>query len=348
LVVDGEYLIQGAAGSVDPRWTWLFNSPSTWVATVLALNPAATHLVFIVPPSTAFAGRTMSPPVQVVAQDDAGSTVASFNGTITVALGMNPSGGTLTGTTAVTAVNGVATFANLSIDRVGSGYTLQAAAAGLPNATSTAFDITARLAFLVQPSTAIAAGRFSPPVQIVAQDDAGTTVSSFNGAITVALGTNPSGGTLSGTTAVIAVNGVATLPDLSIDRVGSSYTLRATATGLTSVISTAFNITAVLVFTVQPSTTLPMFTIQPPVQVAVRDARGNPITSFAGPVTIAIGNNAGLLMKGTLSGTQTVTAVNGVAGFSDLSIDQVGSGYTLRATGALLSGAESAKFNIGL
>jgi len=32
---------------------------------------------------------------------------------------------------------------------------------------------------------------------------------------------------------------------------------------------------------------------------------------------------------GTVPGTRTVTAVNGVATFSDLSIDQLGNGYTL-------------------
>jgi hypothetical protein len=35
---DGEYAV--GAGTVDPQWTWYFNSPSTWLATVLALNPA--------------------------------------------------------------------------------------------------------------------------------------------------------------------------------------------------------------------------------------------------------------------------------------------------------------------
>src|SRR2546426_2073111 len=29
------------AGSLDSQWTWYFNSPSTWLATALVLNPAA-------------------------------------------------------------------------------------------------------------------------------------------------------------------------------------------------------------------------------------------------------------------------------------------------------------------
>jgi hypothetical protein len=102
-----------------------------------------------------------------------------------------------------------------------------------------------------------------------------------------------------------------------------------------------------LAFTVQPSTTLPLMTIQPPVKVTALDALGNPATRFNGLVTIAIANNGGLLMPGTLSGTKTATAVNGVATFSDLSIDQPGNGYTLQAAAAGLTGAVSAPFNIG-
>jgi hypothetical protein len=37
---DGEYAVEANAGSVDPQWTWFFTAPSTWLATVLALNPA--------------------------------------------------------------------------------------------------------------------------------------------------------------------------------------------------------------------------------------------------------------------------------------------------------------------
>jgi len=102
-----------------------------------------------------------------------------------------------------------------------------------------------------------------------------------------------------------------------------------------------------LAFTVQPSRTLPTFPIQPAIQVTALDAGGNPVASFNGPVTIAIGNNGGTLLPGTLSGTRTVTAVNGVASFSDLSIDQLGNDYTLVAGATGLTGAESVRFNIG-
>lgn len=103
-----------------------------------------------------------------------------------------------------------------------------------------------------------------------------------------------------------------------------------------------------MAFTVQPQRTLPFETITPAVRVTVVDDLGNPATSFNGPVTIAIGHNGGFVLPGTLSGTKTVTAVNGVATFADLSIDQPGNGYTLVVTAAGTTGAVSAPFNIGV
>jgi hypothetical protein len=103
-----------------------------------------------------------------------------------------------------------------------------------------------------------------------------------------------------------------------------------------------------LAFSVQPHRTLPFETITPAVEVELVDDVGNVLTGFNGPVTIAIGHNGGTLMPGTLSGTKTVTAVNGVADFSDLSISQLGNGYTLVVSAASATGAESAAFNIGL
>ena len=102
-----------------------------------------------------------------------------------------------------------------------------------------------------------------------------------------------------------------------------------------------------LAFIVQPSTTMPLMSIQPAVTVTATDGAGHSVTSFNGPVTIAIGTNGGLVMPGTLSGTKTVTAVNGVATFNDLSIDQLGNGYTLKVAASGLKGAESRSFNIG-
>src|SRR5206468_3075549 len=177
---------------------------------------AATQFVFSVQPSATAAAAAITPAVQVTALDAGGNVATGFAGSVAVALGTNPSGGTLAGTTTVPAVSGVASFASLSLNKVGSGYTLTAAAPfqpALTGATSTPFDISpgqaAQLLFTVQPTGTTAGAVITPAVQVTAQDGLGNTVPSFTGSVTVALGNNPVAGTLTGTTTVAATNGVA-------------------------------------------------------------------------------------------------------------------------------------------
>src|SRR5207249_10000956 len=115
---DTVYAVQASAGTVDPQWTWYFNRPSTWLATVFALNPASLHLVFTVQPSSTLPLMTITPAVQVTEEDALGNPVTGFNGPVTIAIGHNGGmlvPGTLMGTKTVTAVNGVATFSDLRI-----------------------------------------------------------------------------------------------------------------------------------------------------------------------------------------------------------------------------------------
>ena len=81
--------------------------------------------------------------------------------------------------------------------------------------------------------------------------------------------------------------------------------------------------------------------ITPALTVAIKDATGNTVTTSSDSITLAIGSNPG---SGTLSGTATVTAINGVATFSGLSIDKAGTGYTLTAASGSLTGATSSTF----
>src|SRR5437016_1643301 len=184
------------------------------------VQPTATKLVFTVQPSNAGAGAAITPAVQVTVQDAQGNTVTTATTSITLAIGTNPASGTLAGTPTVAAVNGVATFANLSINNPGTGYTLTASATGLTGATSSAFNIgvgaAAKLVFTVQPSNAAAGAAITPAVQVTVQDAQGNTVTTATTSITVAIGTNPASGTLAGTTTVAAVSGVATFSNLSV------------------------------------------------------------------------------------------------------------------------------------
>src|SRR5262245_11397392 len=101
----------------------------------------ASKLTFTVQPSTVAAGGSITPAVQVTIQDASGNTVTTATNSVTIAIGTNPAGGTLSGTLTVAAVAGVATFSNLSIDKLGTGYMLAASSMGLTTATSTAFNV---------------------------------------------------------------------------------------------------------------------------------------------------------------------------------------------------------------
>lgn len=108
-----------------------------------------------------------------------------------------------------------------------------------------------KVAFSVQPSTTEAGVTMSPSVSVEVQDQYGNLLASDNTtSVSLAIGTNPGSGTLSGTTSKTASSGVATFSDLSINNAGNGYTLVASATGLTSATSNTFNITGEAVPTI--------------------------------------------------------------------------------------------------
>lgn len=84
------------------------------------------------------------------------------------------------------------------------------------------------------------------PFTVSILDASGGVVASSTASVTIAIGTNPASGKLSGTKTRNAVNGVATFADLAIDTPGVAYTLVATAQNLTSKTSNSFNVTAAL------------------------------------------------------------------------------------------------------
>ena len=321
-------------------------------STAFDVTPGApTNLAFGQQPTSTTGGATLAPAVTVLVRDANGNTVTSSTAAVTIAIGTNPGSGTLGGTLTVNAVAGVATFADLHIDKAGTGYTLSAASAGVSGVTSAPFNITAgpaaRLAFSQQPSDITAGGTITPAVTVLVEDAGGNTVTGATNAITLALGTNPSGGSLAGTLTVSAVAGVATFSDLSLTAAGAGYTLAATASGLSGTSSASFDVTPAaaskLAVGQQPSDAASGAALSPAVTALVQDAFNNTVTGSTAAVTVAIGTNPG---GGSLGGTLTVNAVAGVATFGNLSVDKVGAGYTLDFTAAGLTGATSGAFTI--
>jgi hypothetical protein len=312
------------------------------------------HLEFsIQPPLTSNAGAPFMVKVKVV--DAANNIVTDYVGGAQLALTGGAAGATLTGGGASAFSNGEASF-NVSVDKPGSGYQLapSLASGSLPgaNANSSAFSITigpvAKLVFNPSPSDSQAGMNFPTQPTVEAQDAGGNIVPSFNGTVTLAIGSNPGAGTLSGAASAVASGGVATFSGLSIDKAGNGYTLQASDGSATGV-SAAFNIAAgaptKLIFTNSPADTRVgvAFTNQPAIEA--RDDFGNVAAGFNGQVTLAIKSGSGT-PGAALNGAATISAVNGVASFSGLSIDKIGVGYQLTASIAGPLSVDSSSFNI--
>lgn len=313
----------------------------------------ADSLVFSTQPGAATAGAAFPSQPVITAQLAGGVTDTAFTGTVTLAIkpGSGSPSGSLAGTATLSAVAGVATFTGLSIAKASTGYVLTASGTGANSVDSAAFDVTpaspSMLAFTVQPSGVAAAAPIAPAPAVSAQDAFGNTTPSFVGAVSVALNGGTAGATLSGTATRNAASGIATFPDLSIDKAGTAYTLTASSPGLASATSSTFDVGSgqpvSMSFTIQPGggTAGTPFTPQPVVTLV--DAAGN-TASFSGQVTIAIKSGTGAT-GAVLGGSSSVAAVNGIATYSGLSVDQAGANYVLTATAAGLS-ADSSPFTI--
>jgi subtilase family serine protease len=282
--------------------------------------------VITAPPGTVAAGSIFG--LTVTAEDAFGNVATTFGGSVTVMLANNPGAGALGGTKTVTAVHGIAVFGNLSINTAGTGYTIQAVS-GQTSTTTGPVNVTppaTQLAVTSQPPPSFLAGSlFGLTVSV--EDAGGRVVSSFNGNVTIALGSNPAGGNLSGTLSVPAVNGVATFTGLSL-AVAGSYTITASSGQLTVATTDASNVTPIplpeLAVFAQSNVVTAGTYFELTVDVENLDG-GNPPQR----VTLTLINNPG---GATFGGNLSLAVINGQVTFYGLTLNVPGSGYTIEAT----------------
>ncbi len=122
----------------------LLTSAVASAAFVVTVSPP-TQLAFQVQPVNTGARAPITPPVRVAVKDATGAVVTSSSAPVTLALQSNPGETTLGGTLTVNAVNGIATFSDLTVSQVnpaGTAYTLFASSGNLTGVVSTGFNIT--------------------------------------------------------------------------------------------------------------------------------------------------------------------------------------------------------------
>ncbi len=309
------------AGTID----LLFTGPGFTSVTsqnVVIGHGAAVAVVIDTQPSpaaTAGVAFVQQPVLRLI--DAFGNTVTSDNST-QVTASRNAGSGTLLGTTTVTVIAGVATYANLQHNVSGTIDLDFNTSTALPTVTSDDIVISPssanKLALQTQPSANATAGiDFTQQPVIRIEDAFGNLITTDNTSV-ITVSVFSGNGTLQGTLTGTAVNGIVTFTDLH-HLVAGQITLRFTTPGLTSVVSNPIDIAAgaaaAIEIVTQPSPAADAgvaFAQQPVVRLV--DAYGNPVTTD-NSTQITVARDAGF---GTLQGTKTMTVVAGVATFTNL------------------------------
>lgn len=364
--------------------TNLFSVDSA-VFTVLPPNPAA--IVFSVEPNNGTSTSSLNN-ILVSLLDEIGNVIVG-NSLSSVSLNLtdldpsSPPGrltnapATLLGSATVTLRNGVANFSGLSITKVGT-YQLTAAV-GNPVLTrqSRTFLISAgpssQLQFIQQPTFSgccvstggvgvVYATMVISPALVVRAFDAFLNPTSLSGVtVRLSIGNDPTGqAVLSGATNVVITNGIAQYDSSMLDRVGTGFTLVATAqsppTSMTAATTAAFNVlspeqlVSSIAFTnvaALSGTVRSLTSISPSLQVSLFAANGSLLSTLSKPPTdlqvcmvirqrVGVRAQSGQLFRyGCTPDPCTVSyacsdVVAGVATFSGIQIDNIGN-YSLHA-----------------
>jgi hypothetical protein len=299
----------------------------------VAAGPTSQLSFVTAPPASAQSGSALAPQPSVQLRDAVGNAVAQAGVQVSVSLasGTGALGGS---TTATTNGAGVAGFSGLSITGPAGSYTLSFAATGITPLVSGPIVLgagqAATLFIAIQPSSSAQSGvALSQQPAIQLRDASGNPVAQSGVVITAAIasGTGALGGA---TTATTNSAGLAQFSSLAVNGASGTYTLRFSATGLTSTVSGPIVLGAgaptALGITVQPpaaATSGATFGQQPAVQL--RDGSGNPVALAGVQVTASVtGGGATLLGTATAS-----TNAAGLASFTNLGLSGPVGSYTL-------------------
>jgi hypothetical protein len=302
------------------------------------------HLVVTTQPSTPDAsGAVLSTqPTVELFNGNTLDTSATGNVVVTITSGL-PS--TLTGTTTVAAVGGIATFSGLALNALVGPYTLtfadstDSATTVASNTVTVSVGTAAKLAFATAPAAGAVSGVALTPQPVVNIVDSGGNVVTSNTSTVTAAYTGASSTVVNATKAAVA--GVATFSGFAITAPIDTTTgvINFTDGALTALASTTIAVTgpaAKLSITTVPSLTAVngVALAQQPV-VAVEDASGAVVKGDTSTVTASlVGGNVGSSIT-----NNTKVAVAGIATFAGAAINAAPGNYDITFTDGTLTAA---------
>ena len=303
----------------------------------IAISPA-------VPPNPALvANGSNAYSVIITLRDENSNPISGVKPTF----GTNISGDTLSQPTVASNASGVATgsistsIADTTPARIlnitsPSGLTqLQVAAPFVPGAAY-------KLAFTTQPVNSPSGPNGLSVIKVAIQDAQGNTVTTGSAAsspIGMTISANTSGATLTGTTSVVAVAGIATFSDLGISKTQTGYKLQASSGSYQPAFSNSFNVTAGVPYKIVLATSpteIPSGTCSSAITLQLQDSGNNPANAIQNtPVNLSGLGSGAYYSSSTCAGTALTSSTTFTAGTATKTIyfkDLKAEGLTLTAT----------------
>lgn len=284
-------------------------------------------------PTTTFDYNESIPSFTVTVKNPDGTINTAYSEDITIE--KVTGGGALSGTLTKTPVAGVATFDDIFVSRPGN-YSIKAVSAGMEVYTShiKANAIAATQLSFVRVSPTAMPNADMPAFRVVAQDANGYNAGSAypNTELTLSKLSGP--GNISGTLIKNTSSGGVTFDDIQFDAAGE-YVLQATdgdlgATSITIVVgATKLGFADLTSDAVDVNSAMPSFSVQ------ALDVDDLIDTTYSGAITLVKVSGAGSII-----GTTSRDAVNGVATFDDIAFDAADT-YFLEAQSETLANAVS-------
>lgn len=281
----------------------------------------------------------------ISAVDAQGNLDPTFNGNISVQLVNNAGGATLTGNLTARAVDGLATFSGLALSNLGSGYTIKANSPGLASVVSAPISIipATPVKLILQGVEGLVDAGEAFEVGVIAVNQFAAAIPTYAQNATISLTSGPAGGVLGGTLTRMAANGSVNFAGLTLNKAGT-YTFQVTSGNLTPAHG-IIHVKAAAATHLEIVHQSPIVGLLDPFAVtcAAVDEFGNIDAKYLGSLAITLENNPG---GAALDGILSVPFVAGIATFSGLTLSQLGSGYTLRATAAGLPAITTGQFTV--
>lgn len=319
-------------------------NPVTFTATATAGAPATVSIASG-NNQTATVGQSVSQPPSVVVRDNRGNPVPGVAVTFLIGSG----GGAITGASAVTGSNGIATVGGWTLGATAGTQTLIARVTNLPDVTFSATATAGVASVITAQSTqnlgnvVVAINQAAPSLPSVRVTDAqGNPVAGVT--VTFALG-NLNSGSITGATQVTNANGVATLGSWTLPTTSGTASVVASIPNVTGITFTANMVAAaatklVLVSSTAPATGAGGNTLYT-VVFRLQDAFNNNVLQSGVTVNLSAGASGGTtpVAGAIFSNNPATTDANGLVTVSWVTGTGAGSTQTLSANSAGLTGA---------